>query len=278
MTRSAALLLSVWMLPRLCSAVFPIAVPVSPNEYDLYYEFEAQEAFAINTVDLGVFVPETEIVSIGSDGSFAENCVLGVNNFISFTDPRIAVLGGVCFPNMVPDADQPPEVVAGERIYLGRIETAQPTGAVLLAPITEVDSILNVVIDESGFQIRPSLMALDSIVEGSQAVDTTDTDGDLYRDYADNCVFFPNSDQTDSNVDGRGDACQCGDGNGDGLISNIDIATSAVCAVGRELCDSTIVDADGDASTTALDIGGIVLAKSGVIPSTELQCQRAAGF
>ena len=81
----------------------------------------------------------------------------------------------------------------------------------------------------------------------------------------------------DTNNDDIGDECQCGDGNGDGAITGIDIGAVAVCAndpLSSPFCDATIVDATGDNATTAEDIGGIVAAVTGTIQTQELSCVR----
>ena len=78
----------------------------------------------------------------------------------------------------------------------------------------------------------------------------------------------------DSNDEGIGDECQCGDGNGDGAITGLDIAATALCANGVNFCDPTIVDATGDNATTAEDIGGIVAAVNGTITTSDLLCVR----
>ncbi len=49
-----------------------------------------------------------------------------------------------------------------------------------------------------------------------------DVDGDGVQDAFDRCPFTPDPAQLDANGDGIGDACQCGDVSGDGLISSID--------------------------------------------------------
>jgi hypothetical protein len=49
-----------------------------------------------------------------------------------------------------------------------------------------------------------------------------DADGDLIQDLFDVCDFEPDPAQTDANGDGIGDACQCGDLTGDGLITGAD--------------------------------------------------------
>lgn len=84
----------------------------------------------------------------------------------------------------------------------------------------------------------------------------------------------------DTNNDDIGDECQCGDGNGDGAITGIDIGAVAVCAndpLSSPLCDATIIDATGDNATTAEDIGGVVAAVNGSIPTSALECVRNLG-
>lgn len=103
-----------------------------------------------------------------------------------------------------------------------------------------------------------------------------DADGDSFGDGVDSCPFFASEAQLDTNADGRGDVCQCGDGNGDGDITEDDLNAVVMCSIGLEHCDSTIVDADGDGVTTALDIGGVSAVSNGVIPTLALTCVRAA--
>jgi hypothetical protein len=49
-----------------------------------------------------------------------------------------------------------------------------------------------------------------------------DADADGIQDAFDDCPFAPDPSQLDANSDGIGDACQCGDSSGDGLISRAD--------------------------------------------------------
>ena len=136
--------------------------------------------------------------------------------------------------------------------------------------------------------------------------DDTDADGQPGPDL---CPFFSEANQfLDSNGDGRGDDCQCGDGNGDGAISGFDISATAICAngvgtcrsdgsscqldsqcsesepgAGDDVCDRVcndpttpmILDTDGDLSITGLDIAGIVAVVNGNTATTDLQCGRA---
>ena len=56
-----------------------------------------------------------------------------------------------------------------------------------------------------------------------------DGDGDGEPDESDNCPTVPNPDQTDSNADGMGDACECAAANldGAGLINLLDLSLLA---------------------------------------------------
>jgi len=64
-----------------------------------------------------------------------------------------------------------------------------------------------------------------SLGTGFDATILVDTDGDGIPDVSDNCPFAPNPTQTDSGginttvPDGIGDACQCGDVTGDGIVN-----------------------------------------------------------
>jgi hypothetical protein len=86
-----------------------------------------------------------------------------------------------------------------------------------------------------------------------------DSDGDAIPDVSDNCPFSPNPTQADADVSGRGDACECGDQNGDGRLSvadlvAINVATfnpsqvTALCDANRDgLCNvSDIVALNGE--------------------------------
>jgi len=61
-------------------------------------------------------------------------------------------------------------------------------------------------------------------------IDLRDKSGliQLVCDPADNCPFAANSDQVDTDLDGVGNACQCGDVNGDGRVNILDAYMVAV--------------------------------------------------
>jgi hypothetical protein len=100
-----------------------------------------------------------------------------------------------------------------------------------------------------------------------------DTDGDGIPDATDKCPYLSSSDQTDTNVDGIGDVCQCGDLNtpqgepqwsGDGHVSVSDISAANACIYDPN-CDSDAnkpgtqpptphADANGDDLINASDL------------------------
>jgi hypothetical protein len=86
---------------------------------------------------------------------------------------------------------------------------------------------------------------------GAGAGPTEECDMDGIPDDVDNCVCVTNADQKDTDGDGRGDACECGDFTGDGRVNTTDARLIQRCAVGEfacaELCDVTN---DGKCNTT----------------------------
>ena len=79
----------------------------------------------------------------------------------------------------------------------------------------------------------------------------------------------------DTNNDGIGDQCQCGDQNRDGSITALDIGGTAQCANGQLpaiQCDGTIVDTNGDGTQTAIDISGVAQVANGVLDPANLRC------
>jgi hypothetical protein len=80
-----------------------------------------------------------------------------------------------------------------------------------------------------------------------------DTDGDGLRDSQDNCPFYASPDQTDTDTDGRGNVCECGDQNGDGRNT-----VSDLIAINNALFNPALVtplcDANGDGLCNVNDI------------------------
>ena len=93
------------------------------------------------------------------------------------------------------------------------------------------------------------------------SVSTTDSDNDGVYDAVDNCPVTPNADQSDTGgidttvADGIGDACQCGDVNGDGTVTNTDANLIRLSQFGWTLpaYDSSFCDVNGDGNCTNTD-------------------------
>jgi hypothetical protein len=60
-------------------------------------------------------------------------------------------------------------------------------------------------------------------LQGVPASYSPDSDSDGLLDDADNCPFFQNPDQVDSNGNGRGNDCECGDQTLNGSVSVADL-------------------------------------------------------
>lgn len=88
-----------------------------------------------------------------------------------------------------------------------------------------------------------------AILELGQA----DADGDGILDAQDRCPHYASAQQTDTDGDGRGDVCECGDQDGDGRNTVSDLV-----AINRAIFDPGLVtalcDANGDASCNVVDI------------------------
>ena len=86
----------------------------------------------------------------------------------------------------------------------------------------------------------------------------------------------------DSDGDGRGNQCQCGDtiagdDTTDGFITAIDIGGMAQCANGQlpgPRCDPTLTDSNGDNTQTAIDISAVAQVVNGVLATRDLSCVR----
>jgi hypothetical protein len=103
--------------------------------------------------------------------------------------------------------------------------------------------------------------------QGVSAIADTDADGVL--DTADNCLVVANADQTDSNADGQGDACECGDANGNGFIDVGDVSILQDCAVGAIACPA-LCDVTGDGICNSIDARLVQRVAGGTLPETAL--------
>lgn len=133
------------------------------------------------------------------------------------------------------------------------------------------------------------------------AATPNDSDEDGVPDVTDNCVDVPNGPgggtctrgsgvgggcagdvdcgdagfcslaQEDGDVDGSGDACECGDFTGDGVVDSADARMVQRCAVGLVACVG-LCDADGDGACTSNDARRIQRFAVGLVVKDDLTC------
>ena len=81
----------------------------------------------------------------------------------------------------------------------------------------------------------------------------TDGDGDAIPDGVDNCPFTANPTQLDSDGNGRGNACTCGDQNGDGTVDVLDLVAINL-AIFNPALRTPLCDANNDQNCSVNDI------------------------
>jgi hypothetical protein len=118
------------------------------------------------------------------------------------------------------------------RIGTLQVRATGPTGAVLLTTGSSVDTQLNLV------SIPGTPRTLASVCGASTS--DTDCDGMAFPG-PDNCPFFASTSTQDTDGDGRGDACECTDQNGDGqnTVADLVAINRAIFqpALATPLCD-----------------------------------------
>ena len=87
------------------------------------------------------------------------------------------------------------------------------------------------------------------------AVVIADLDGDQVGDSADNCPAFATPNVNDADGNGIGDACECGDQNGDGFVDILDILEINEVIFGLQAA-SPLCDTNEDGICNILDILG----------------------
>jgi hypothetical protein len=135
-----------------------------------------------------------------------------------------------------------------------------------------------------GFALNVTRATLAFLAASAGVLASPDVDGDLVANAADNCPFVANAGQSDtggvgsgSAPNGIGDACECGDVNGDGSVTIVDatIVTRALlvpptAALARpELCD-----VGGTPGCSAAD--AVVIRRALLVPPTAEIAPRCA--
>lgn len=111
-----------------------------------------------------------------------------------------------------------------------------------------------------------------------------DDDIDGVPDALDNCPFFPNANQSDvggvgaaAPPDGVGDACQCGDVNGNGRVTTADatlIIRSLLVPPAAVLLRPDLCDVGGSTGCTTADV--VILTRRLLVPPTAVTTQACA--
>jgi hypothetical protein len=124
---------------------------------------------------------------------------------------------------------------------------------------------------DSSRVLMSSLVVVDGNELGSLVTLRADSDGDLVLDADDNCLCRPNPSQHDTDADGRGDACECGDASNDGRVNTTDARLIQRCATGQIPC-SGLCDTTGEGTCDTTDARLIQRLAVGQISKNSLFC------
>jgi hypothetical protein len=170
------------------------------------------------------------------------------------------VADGLCNPVEEAIWPSPGFLAAGATVTLPMPMTVLASG-VSNGQLTYLDARIH---DSSG---RP----LSAQIRTALVTPFVDGDADTVADIYDDCPAFANQTQTDTDLDGRGDACECTDQNGDGRNTVSDLIAINVAIFNPDLATPLC---DGDNNGTC-DVSDILAANLEIFsPTSTSTCSR----
>ncbi len=184
-------------------------------------DFTADGSIAMNgTIDGDA----TGILGIGADISLDAENTLSVGGSIDVRGSNGGRPGNITMSACLVDMAAASSILMTEPNAIGLFdltirEDGSIAGSITADPTSGMVNIFyrNTAPDLTGSTITP---APNLILNPN--IPSCDDDNDGILNFDDNCPFFANAGQADSNGDGIGTVCQCGDVNGDGFVNQTD--------------------------------------------------------
>jgi hypothetical protein len=128
---------------------------------------------------------------------------------------------------------------------------AAPAGATFAARVASPSAVVAELALGTGTPVTPQ--GLPAAGPTITVTGAPDRDGDGIPDASDNCPWFANPNQLDTAGTGRGNACRCGDQNGDGRVNVLDLIAINV-AIFNPLQITALCDGNNDGLCNVNDI------------------------
>ncbi len=223
-------------------------------------EIDSEPEIAIyGNVDFG----EVEVASVGATHTFRiEN---QGNAPLHLTGAPPVAIHGTHADDFTVTSQPDPTVDSGE----------STTFDILFVPTAEGLRAADVSIANNDLDNTPFNFAIQG--SGIPTLDK-DSDSDGIADEADNCINEPNgpdlgpNDQLDTDGDGIGNVCECGDFDGNGFVNTLDARLIQRCVTGEIACVS-LCDTTGDGLCNTLDARLIQRFTVGQISKDALSCE-----